>query len=214
MSNVSREAFLSVLPSVLNPKEKLAQVIADELIGLYNDNDLLRIYARIDELDEQLLDILAYDYKIDWWDKGLTLAEKRRTLREHWAVHRSLGTVGAVEKAVSAIYETEVSEWYEYDGKPYHYKLVCDTGGEIPDHDKFTAILEKRKYYDNLRSILEAVTFVIRRTTPTTYVGTALHNAEIVTYQIAGIDPDDYTWLVDEEENMLLDGDGSVLLDA
>ena len=79
MSNVSRKAFLSVLPSVLSPKEKLAQVIADELIGLYNDTDLLRIYARIDELDEQLLDILAYDYKIDWWDKGLTLAEKRRT---------------------------------------------------------------------------------------------------------------------------------------
>ena len=211
MSNVSREAFLSVLPSVLSPKEKLAQVIADELIGLYNDTDLLRIYARIDELDEQLLDILAYDFKIDWWDKGLTLDEKRRTVKDHFAVHRYLGTAGAVEKAVSAIYETEVAEWYEYDGKPYHYKLVCDTGGEFPDYDKFTAILEKRKYYDNLRSILDAVTFVIRRTTPTTYVGTALHNASEMMYLLDGIDLEDYTWLIDEEDDMLLDGDGLVL---
>lgn len=213
MSDVSCEAILSVFPAALADKQKLAKVVADALISLYNDNDLLRIYTRIDELDEMLLDILAFDFKIDWWDENLTLDEKRRTVKGHFAVHRSLGTVGAVEKAVSAIYATEVSEWFDYGGAPYHYKLVADTGGEIPDHDKFAAILDKRKYYENLRSILDAVTFVVRRTTPKTYVGTALHVARTSSYRISALDPDEYVWLTDGIGDMLLDGDGFPLLD-
>lgn len=212
MSEVSRKAILSVFPSAIADKKKLAEVVANELISLYNDNDLLRIYTRIDELDEALLDVLAYDFKIDWWDENLTLSEKRRTVRNHFAVHRSLGTVGAVERAVSAIYETKVSEWFDYGGAPYHYKLVADTAGEIPDNSKFSAILEKRKYYENLRSVLDAVTFVIRRRTPKMYVGTALHVARTALYRISGVDPDEYVWLSDADGDMLLDGNASPIL--
>lgn len=212
MSDVSREAILSVFPNALVSKRKLAEVVADTLISLYNDNDLLRIYTRIDELDEMLLDVLAYDFKIDWWNENLTLSEKRRTVKDHFAVHRSLGTVGAVEKAVSAIYDTKVSEWFDYGGSPYHYKLVADTAGEIPDNGKFNAILDKRKYYGNLRSVLDAVTFVVKRTTPKMYVGAALHVARTASYKISGVDPDEYVWLSDADGDMLLDGNASPIL--
>lgn len=33
----------------------------------------LRIYPMIDQLPERLLDILAYDFKVDWWDPNLSL---------------------------------------------------------------------------------------------------------------------------------------------
>lgn len=212
MSDVSRKSILSVFPSALADKQKLAEVVANELISLYNDNDLLRIYTRIDELDEALLDILAYDFKIDWWDENLTLAEKRRTVKDHFAVHRSLGTVGAVERAVSAIYATKVSQWHDYGGAPYHYKLVADTAGEMPDNGKFSAIIDKREYYENLRSVLDAVTFVVKRSTPKMYAGAALRLARTASYKISGIDVDKYVWLSDADGDMLLDGNASPIL--
>jgi len=64
---------------------------------------------------------------VDWWDYNYTLEEKRKTLKDSWNVHRTLGTKGAVEKAISAIYPgTEVREWFEYAGQPYHFKLLID----------------------------------------------------------------------------------------
>ena len=76
---------------------------------------------------DQLLDILANDFKVDWWDANYTLEEKRRTLKDSWNVHRRLGTKAAVVLAISAIYpDTQVSEWWEYGGKPYHFKLLID----------------------------------------------------------------------------------------
>ena len=37
----------------------------------------LRIYTRIDELPEWLLDILARDFAVDWYDRSYTLEEKK-----------------------------------------------------------------------------------------------------------------------------------------
>lgn len=43
--------------------------------------DSLRIYTRIDELPEWLLDILARDFAVDWYDRSYTLEEKEKPSR-------------------------------------------------------------------------------------------------------------------------------------
>ena len=43
--------------------------------------DSLRIYTRIDELPEWLLDILARDFAVDWYDRSYTLEEKKKPSR-------------------------------------------------------------------------------------------------------------------------------------
>jgi phage tail P2-like protein len=121
----------------------------------------LRIYSRIDELPEELLDILAYDFKVDWWDANYTLEQKRQTLKDSWSVHRKLGTKSAVEQAISAIYKnTKVSEWFEYDGEPYNFKLLIDATYEHVDPVKHQRVLERVGYYKNLRSALEKIEYV------------------------------------------------------
>ncbi|MCL2488631.1 MAG: phage tail protein I, partial [Oscillospiraceae bacterium] len=118
---ITPENLLRILPDVLKNDESmlaLANAIIGVLAGQPDDIEEVMIYTRIDKLPEPLLDILAYDFKVDWWDANYTLAEKRRVLKESWAVRRRLGTKAAVQRAVSAIFDdTLVQEWFEYGGQ-------------------------------------------------------------------------------------------------
>ena len=155
------ENLLRTLPEALQNDESmaaLARSIASALSARSDEIQNLLIYSRIDQLPEALLDILAYDFKVDWWDGDYSLEEKRRTLKDSWRVHRMLGTKAAVETAISAIYpETRVSEWFEYDGEPYHFRLLIDSTYEKVDPLKHQRVLERVAYYKNLRSALDEV---------------------------------------------------------
>ena len=93
MSNhgLTVENLMRTLPAVLARDKNthaLAEAVAEAIVAELENIDLVRIYARIDELPEDLLDILAYDFKVDWWDGDYTLAQKRQTLKDSWRVHR------------------------------------------------------------------------------------------------------------------------------
>ena len=113
---LTAENLLAVFPVALQrdqPSAALADVTARLLARRPEEIERLRIYPAIDRLDEGLLDILAYDFKVDWWDANYSLEEKRRTLKDSWRVHKLLGTKAAVEMAISAIYpQTTVQEWF------------------------------------------------------------------------------------------------------
>ena len=136
----------------------LADVTARLLARRPEEIDRLRIYPDVFRLDDKLLDILAYDFKVDWWDPNYTTEEKRRTLADSWHVHKMLGTRAAVETAIRAIYpKTEVQEWFEYGGDPYHFKLLIDVTGEIVSEKRPQQVIERVNFYKSLRSHLDAV---------------------------------------------------------
>ena len=139
----------------------LAASAAKVLASRPNEIDRLLIYPHIDALDEELLDILAYDFKVDWWDGDYSLSEKRRTLRDSWRVHRMLGTKAAVETAISAIYsDAKVEEWFEYEGgKPYHFRLRIKLAMDDNDVAKRKRVLDRVNYYKNLRSHCDGVEY-------------------------------------------------------
>jgi len=161
---ITKENMLFPLPPALKgdaSTEALAEATAEMLADRLTELDRLRIISNIDELDGPVLDILAYDFKVDWWDADYSLAEKRRTLKDSWRVHKTLGTKAAVEAAISAIYpNTKVQEWFEYGGEPYHFKILLDLTGTQWSDDRPRKILERSEHYKSLRSHLEAVEFV------------------------------------------------------
>jgi len=66
--NISAENLLASLPRVLQEDKSmqaLAAAVAEVLAGRSVEIDDLRIYSRIDELAEEMLDILAHDFKVD-----------------------------------------------------------------------------------------------------------------------------------------------------
>ena len=173
---LSGAAMLAALPPPLRQDPSvaaLAQAVADVLDRRRAEIDSVSLYARIDSLPEALLDILAYDFKVDWWDPNYSVEEKRRTLKDSWRVHRMLGTKGAVEMAIAAIYPgTAVEEWFQYGGEPYHFKLTIDFTGEPDDPDRRERVMRRLDFYKNLRSHADRVEF---RSTAETAEGKAVY---------------------------------------
>ena len=135
---ITQEAMLSVLPGVLARDDGMYSLA--QLIGWIIDKDSGKIdspaiFQNIDSLDEDLLDLLAKDYKIDWYDYDGTIETKRNQLRSNWFVRKKIGTVGAVKTAIQAVWpDSTVEEWFEYDGEPGYFRvLLCvNTQGTVP----------------------------------------------------------------------------------
>lgn len=122
------------------------------------------IYARIDELDEQTLDILAYDLHVDWYDYSYPIEVKRRTIKDSVKIHRRLGTKYAVETALGAVFPgTRVEEWFEYEGDPYTFRVIINATENGVTAAQQAAVLERVIFYKNLRSHLEAVRFKVEK---------------------------------------------------
>lgn len=153
--------YTRLLPAPLKNDETisaLGKAIAEELQKNIHNAQKTIIYPNIDVLPEALLDVLAADFKVDWYDYEGSLEEKRKTIKDCMLIHRYKGTKYAVETALKSIYDNvKVIEWFEYDGEPYHFKV--DIYDSSNDQEKRTKSLEKIQYYKNLRSVLDNVTF-------------------------------------------------------
>ena len=162
---LTKENLVVTLPPALRTDPSvvaLAEALSELLAARPAEIERLRIYPAIDTLEEPLLDILARDFKVDWWDPEYSLEEKRRTLKDSWRVHRLLGTRAAVETAISAIYpHTQVLEWFEYGGEPYHFRLDISITNDSIDSEKQRRVLERMNFYKSLRSHNDGVTYFV-----------------------------------------------------
>lgn len=170
---LTRENLVAALPPALQKDPSavaLAEAMADQLSRRPLEIDRLRIYPQIDRLDEPVLDTLAYDFKVDWWNGDYSLDEKRRTMRGNWKVHKLLGTKTAVELGLRAIYpQSWVEPWFAYEdgkGTPYHFRLHIDLSDEMLAEGKPASVLERVRYYQSLRDHLDAIQYTIEAKQP------------------------------------------------
>lgn len=209
------ENLMRSLPDALKKDESmnaLAVNIAQVLSKRAEEIESLMIYSQIDQLPEELLDILAYDFNITWWDRALDIDAKRKMIKESWHVRKHLGTKYAVELAVSAAFGSGVvSEWFEYGGEPYHFRITfVELRKVLENYGTFLDMLEavKRK-----SAVLDSLT-AMKAVESTVYVGAAMRTGKIVTLTMDAIDTTSYIMLEDENGEVLLDGDGTVILDG
>lgn len=86
--------------------------------------DRSQIYTALGDVPEIILDTLAVNWKIDWYDTGYSIEQKRRIIQSALTVRRLMGTVEAVKLQVGAIYPgTTLQEWFEYGGTPGCFRL-------------------------------------------------------------------------------------------
>ncbi len=153
--------FADYLPETLkrDPKMKaLAAAVTEQMLGVSGEIDNVLIYSRIDELPEELIDILAFDMHVDWYDYSYPLATKRNVLKNSVKVHKKMGTKYAVETALRAVHkDAGVSEWFEYGGKPYHFKLHVDISKSGMSENTGNEIAAKVYFYKNLRSHCDGI---------------------------------------------------------
>ena len=182
---MNADNFMLSLPAVLAEDENLnalARSISLTLESRIREIERINIYARIDELPEDLLDILAYDFKVDWWDYSLTLREKRETLKQSWYVHRHMATPSAVTAALSAIYsETECTEWFEYGGEPGHFRVASPN--PTINNERLNEFLNLLNKVKRASAKLDGIVITLTGQM-STYAGVALHETGHERYAI------------------------------
>lgn len=162
---ITRENLLLIVPPALTHDPAMmarAAAEAEAMEARLAEIDKVRVISNIDGLNETVLDILARDFKVDWWDPEYSIEEKRRTLKGSWRVHKILGTKAAVETAIRAIYPlTTVEEWFEYGGEPYHFRLNIDITSDSGDRARQRRVLERLNFYKSLRSHNDGVRYFL-----------------------------------------------------
>ncbi len=167
MSKYSVQNFMNTLPAPILEDEhlkQLAEVAARVMLKIYDTRWMPAIYAKIDNLPEDVLDILAQDLKVDWYDYNAEIEVKRRTIKDNWHVHKKMGTKSAVETAVSDVWPTSVvEEWFDYSGDPYHFRVALGADQSDPDHPiHVDTVLDKVKLFKPVRAVMDDDKPIIR----------------------------------------------------
>ncbi len=162
---LTKDNLMRTLPTVLAQDKGmnlLGQIIADALSKLKTKTYLVKIYSRIDELEEPVLDMLAHDFDVVWYDYNYSLETKRNLIRDSFYVHRRLGTKGALDRALSDIFpNSTVREWFEYGGQPHCFRVVVDVT-KTKEAANIGMLKSAIEYYKSFRSHLEEDEVVVR----------------------------------------------------
>ena len=130
---ITRENLLFTLPSAIKNDEStqaLADAEARLLAGRLSETDIPRIFPTLDRQTEAVLDILAYDLKVDWYDYDYPIATKRALIRASVLTHKRLGTLYAVLSTLRSLYpDSGVEEWFQYGGENGYFRVNVN----IPD---------------------------------------------------------------------------------
>ncbi|WP_252225411.1 MULTISPECIES: phage tail protein I [unclassified Clostridium] len=179
--NLSEIDLLSLHPSYLQ-KDKFVQALCKALNPYFkklSDNvKLVYIYGRIDELDEEAIDSLAWQFHVDYYDYTLSLKQKRELVKKSKWLHRIKGTPKAVEEACTTVFgKTKLKEWFEYDGNPYYFGLdvdITECGASPQELKKLDILIDA---YKNKRSWVDFINLFIA-SKGNIYVGAATVMAE------------------------------------
>jgi phage tail P2-like protein len=119
-------------PSIANDPQVQAavQALNSELQACTAQIEQTVLIARIDELDSDTLDQLAWHYNVLFYSTGYTLSQKRGAIKQAIYWRRIAGTKAAVVGAIESIgYGAIISEWYQHAGIPYTFKIDVEVVG-------------------------------------------------------------------------------------
>ena len=162
----------------------MARVAAEELERRGIESELPRLWGRFDDMDGDLLDILAEDLGLTWYDSDAPAAVKRELLKNSGQVFRRLGTKWAVENVIGTYFgEGFVREWFEYDGEPGHFRVYSPNPSVNQERlEEFLSLLERVK---RTSAKLDGIFISLTGQTPI-YAGVAVRETSTERYEIGG----------------------------
>ena len=131
------------------PPEVMAMLAAidPELQEITAAIDEALIMTRIDELPETIVDLLAWQLHVDFYEPlGLDLNKKRALVKNSLMWHKHKGTKYVLEEMIRTLFfeNFSVEEWFEYGGEPFFFRV---TSRDI--------LANKEQYDDLIRAIFE-----------------------------------------------------------
>lgn len=151
-----------LVPNSIKKDNEVKNIIStvDKEVNLINlAVDDLGIYSAIDTLPMDIVQVLAWQFNVSSEDKGWLLTAtdegKRALVKNSIRLHRTKGTKYALEEALRTVgFDGVVEEWFEYSGRPYHFKINITSYRNVDEYKmkRFRGLVNE---YKNARSYLE-----------------------------------------------------------
>jgi len=146
----------------------LGDVTVEALAWRPDEIRRIGIYPLIDELQEDLLDILAYDFKVDWYDYEYPINTKRALIKGNILARKGQGTVYATRSVLDSLYpRSATEEWFAYGGKPGYFRLNINISNNAEEGAvvvySTAEILRRLSTVKRMSAHLEGVSYMVRR---------------------------------------------------
>lgn len=163
MNSLQDYSVVNLLPESLKKDPfivALGEAVEKELKEAYREAESLSNFYDVDKLPVPLLDYLAYQKHVDFYEPDLPIEQKRKLVKNTTSWHRKKGTPWAVEQVTSIVFpNAEVVEWFEYGGSPYYFLVKLDLEEDFSlstDKPRLKRLIDTTK---NKRSWLEKIVF-------------------------------------------------------
>jgi phage tail P2-like protein len=178
-------ALLDLLPENLrNDPDIIAasKAIDVRFWALAKEVNKVFIFADIDNAESAVVDMLAAEMNLDFYDQNLPLANRRALVKSGYKYKYYKGTALAVKQVVSDIHSAaNVEEWFDYGGDPYYFRVT--TEANIPDQSVLNNVFDAISKVKNTRSWLKGFA-ALKHAGLTVYCGMVIHQRK---YQRIGI---------------------------
>lgn len=148
----------SVLPHILSSDPDIAAISYAYKKAMKNMIDTSMrtvLYADIDCMDEELLDLMALECNSQYYAENLSIDTKRKLIKNSLIWHQRAGTTGAVNELIGTVLgEGEVVEWFNFGGAPGTFKILTSAKLNDSSLKQFQNIISKVK---NISSSLISV---------------------------------------------------------
>ncbi|EHZ7581201.1 phage tail protein I [Salmonella enterica] len=174
-----------LLPPPLASDERfsiLANIAAERFAQI--DLTALLVYL-VDIVDASALPSLAEQFHVqgpEGWLFAANEQEKRELIKQAIELHKYKGTPWAVRRVLEILsLPGTISEWFEYGGKAYFFKVEIKLINQGMDENLFNNLVDLIHEYKNVRSKLEALIVWIINQSAIPVIGSALYGGEITT---------------------------------
>ncbi|MGB8452720.1 MAG: phage tail protein [Anaerocolumna sp.] len=186
MTNLYESELVSILPDYLkkdNHVKAFCYAVDKQVKKMLDKCKSLEIWSNLPEADEILLDYLAVELRTQYYSPDLNIEVKRNLITNTLIWYQKAGTVAAVNELVTAVFGGKVSEWYEYDGLPHHFKIVTDNpninGDSLQEFNNIISMLKRKT------AILDTIEIALSAAM-NTYNGFSLHTGDYITLRQEG----------------------------
>ncbi|EFH7121059.1 phage tail protein I [Escherichia coli] len=160
----------------------LANIAAERFAQL--DLTALMVYL-VNLVDASALPALAEQFHVqglEGWLFTTDEREKRELIKQAIELHKYKGTIWAVRRVLEILsLPGTISEWFEYGGKAYFFKVDIELVDKGMDENLFNNLVELIHEYKNTRSKLEALIVWIINQSAIPVIGCALYGGELTT---------------------------------
>lgn len=136
----------------------LANIAAERFAQL--DLTALMVYL-VDLVDASALPALAEQFHVqglEGWLFTTDEREKRELIKQAIELHKYKGTIWAVRRVLEILsLPGTISEWFEYGGRAYFFKVNITLEEKGLNEDEFNALITLIHEYKNVRSKLESI---------------------------------------------------------